>query len=367
MSHLDGVTPDDSERHVIEHLGEFATRMQRVVLGFLVSAIIIAFVIEDFFAIWLARIPLGEGANSLTIYSPYAWLDAKWSAVGLLAIWVVLPWLLIEFWRFARPGLHPSERNWFQITGFIGIFGGTALVILGWIWGFPRLVEAANTAALAEGVGSHYDVVSLFTMALFMTWVILLLFLVTLSLAVGKALGVVSDDPLDKNRLRLHFSSIVLLYSVTPVPFQGLFLTVAITIIVVSEFFASLAPMPKRIKTSTMNTVLDSEGRDRRVLFIDCSCEGVLDSIPDSFIPQNVGCYKAEALCLDDQEIADLCEIVDKQDVTDIVISGCDGSPTPGTLKRSLNSSQCNLSGLDHLTTLFAHDDEADLQRFGIR
>ena len=78
------------------HLAEASKRIQRLVFAFLLIAIIWAFIIDDMFAWWLARIPLAEGAGSLTIYSPYAWLDTKWTAVGLLAIWTILPLSLIH-------------------------------------------------------------------------------------------------------------------------------------------------------------------------------------------------------------------------------------------------------------------------------
>jgi len=368
VSRLDGVVPTDSQEHLISHLGEASSRIQRVIFGFLIAAVIWAFFVDEIFATWLAMIPLGEGAGSLTIYSPYSWLDTKWTAVGLLAIWTVLPWLTMEMWKFAKPGLLPREKAWLGTMVSSGLFGGTLIIVIGWLWGFPRLVEMANTAGMIDGVGAHYDVVSLFAMALSLTWFVLLLYLLTISLTVGRALGLISEDPLDPFRLRLHFVAIVMLYVVTPPAFQGLFLVTILTLVFVSEFIASLSPISGNPRGRMATTVFDAEGGERRVLFVDCSCEDVCPRINPNLLSDNIGVMVANSLCLADNEVEQLCERVSRERLTDVVIGGCDGLPTPGTLKHSLAASNCQLSGLNRLSTaIHSADANQSIQDFANR
>jgi Sec-independent protein secretion pathway component TatC len=355
---LDGVVPTDSSQHVMDHLAEASKRIQRLVFAFLLVAIIWAFVIDDMFAWWLARIPLAEGAGSLTIYSPYAWLDTKWTAVGLLAIWTTLPWAALELWKFAEPGLLQREKAWLSTMISTGILGGSVLVIWGWGWGFPRLVEMANSAGMIEGVGAHYDVVSLFAMALALTWFVLLLFLQSLGLTVGRGLDLITEDPLDSLRLRLHFVAITILYIVTPPAFQGLFLAAALTLIFGTEFIASLSPLASRTRGRNSQTIFDSEGGERRVLMVDCACVDVCPRLQQSQLGTNIGMMVANAICLNPDEVGHLCERVSSEQITDVVISGCDGSPTPGNMKHSLEAMNCSLSGLDRLSTTI-HGDSA--------
>lgn len=348
---LDGVVPTDSSQHVMVHLAEASKRIQRLVFAFLFIAIIWAFIIDDMFAWWLARIPLAEGAGSLTIYSPYAWLDTKWTAVGLLAVWTTLPWASLELWKFAEPGLLQREKAWLSTMVSTGILGGSVLVIWGWAWGFPRLVEMANSAGMIDGVGAHYDVVSLFAMALAITWFVLLLFLQSLGLTVGRGLDLIGDDPLDSLRLRLHFVAVTILYIVTPTAFQGLFLAAALTLIFGSEFISNLSPLSSRTRGRNSQTVLDSEGGERRVLMVDCTCADVCPRLNQGHLGANIGLMLADAICLNPDEVGTLCERVAREQITDVVISGCDGSPTPGNMKRSLATMNCTISGLNQLST----------------
>ena len=355
---LDGVVPTDSSQHLMDHLAEASKRIQRLVFAFLLVAIIWAFVIDDMFAWWLARIPLAEGAGSLTIYSPYAWLDTKWTAVGLLAIWTTLPWAALELWKFAEPGLLQREKAWLGTMIPTGVLGGSVLVIWGWAWGFPRLVEMANTAGMIDGVGAHYDVVSLFAMALALTWFVLLLFLQSLGLTVGRGLDLITEDPLDSLRLRLHFVSVTILYIVTPPALQGLFLAAALTLIFASEFIANLSPLSSRTRGRKSKTIFDSEGGERRVLLVDCACVDVCPRLNQEQLGKNIGMMLANAICLNPGEVGHLCERVAREQITDVVIGGCDGSPTPGGMKRSLAAMNCSLSGLNRLSTTI-HGDSA--------
>jgi len=347
---LDGIIPKDADQSVLQHLSEASNRIQRVVFALVIVAIIWAFLVEDIFSWWLSRIPLAEGAGTLTIYSPYSWLDTRWTAVGLLAIWTIMPWLAAEFWWFAKPGLLQRERSWFAAMISIGILFGSFIIIFGWGWGFPKLVSMAQGASSVEGVGSHYDVVSLFQMALSMSWFVLILFLLSLSLTFARALGLVGDDPLDSFRIRLHFVAIVLLYIVTPPALEGLFLAAVITLMFISEFIANSSPFSIKSRGRPPDTVLDLDGRDRRVLVVDCACEGACPRINKAHLSTYVGIMMSEGLCLRSEEVEHLIERVAREKLTDVVITGCDGNPIPGELKKSLLSNGCNYSGLNRLS-----------------
>ena len=353
---MGGAVPKDSSQTITQHLAEASNRIQRVVFALILVAVIWAFLIEDIFAWWLSRIPLAEGSGSLTIYSPYSWLDTRWTAVGLLAIWTILPWLSVELWWFAKPGLLPRERTWLASMVSSGLLLGSLIIIFGWGWGFPKLVGMAQGSSMVEGVGSHYDVVSLFQMALSLSWYVLLIFLLSLSLTFARALGLVSEDPLDPFRIRLHFVAIVMLYIVTPSPFQGLFLPSIISLVFFSEFIANLSPFAQKPRGRSPSTVFDLEGGDRRVLVVDCACEGACPRLNQSNLSRSVGVMLADSLCLNPNEAEHLSERVLRENLTDVVITGCDGNPIPGDLKRSLSSVGCKFSGLNRLSTQLHSD-----------
>ena len=353
---MGGISPADTSKHIIEHLNEASNRIQRVMFALVIVAVIWAFLIDDIFSWWLSRIPLADGSGSLTIYSPYSWLDTRWTAVGLLSIWVLMPWIATEIWWFSKPGLLPRERTWLFALSTIGILFGSLIIIVGWLWGFPKLVAISQATSMIDGIGSHYDVVSLFQMALSLSWLVVIIFLSSVSLTFARALGMVDEDPLHPFRIRLHFIAIVLLYIVTPPAFQGLFFTTAVTIIFISEFIANLSPFVNKPRGRSPTTVFDSEGGERRVLVVDCICEGACGRIVEQNLPSNVGLLLADSLCLNSDEAEQLYERVLLEKVSDVVISGCDASPIPGELKSSLLSSNCNYYGLNRLNKVLTSD-----------
>ncbi|HJM20071.1 MAG TPA: hypothetical protein QF802_06415, partial [Candidatus Thalassarchaeaceae archaeon] len=63
-----------------------------------------------------------------------------------------------------------------------------------------------------------------------------------------------------------------------------------------------------------------------------------------------------DSLCLNPNEAEHLSERVLRENLTDVVITGCDGNPIPGDLKRSLSSVGCKFSGLNRLSTQLHSD-----------
>ena len=360
----DVVVPTDSKHQLVEHLSELSTRIQRILLVGILVSLVVAWFIEDMFELWLSLLPLAEGQGSLTIYSPYSWLDAKWGAVGLCALWIISPWLTMELWHFARPGLLPREKRWVSSTLGLGILLGSVLIILIWAWGFPWLVKVTAGSATAEGIGAHYDIVSLFQICVALSWFILILYLLTLSLAIAKSLGLVGEDPLESNRIRLHFVAAVAIYLFTPAAFSGLYVPGLVFMAVSAEAVSSASPFRSSPRGRNPTAVMDGQGGERRVLFADCSCAGSCPNVCESLIPSTVGMMSFESLCILPEEWDDLVERIHADRVTDIVIGGCDSSPLPYSLRHSLEGSGVNLSGLNiSLTRLHSDSASDDVRR----
>lgn len=82
-------------------------------------------------------------------------------------------------------------------------------------------------------------------------------------------------------------------------------------------------------------------------MFVDCRCEDACPILSDGMLSEKIGWMTVDSLCLDESEADQLMERVMTERLTDIVISGCDGSPIPGRLKDSLGELGCSFSGLN--------------------
>ena len=344
------LTPRDRALPLSAHVDEAVGRIRFALVYVVLMAVLWATVVDDLLAAWLATLPLAEGATTLTLYSPYDWLDTRWTAVGLLALLSSLPVLGWQAWRFAHPGLLPSERTWLATYIAVGAVLIIGLILLVWGWVFPRMISAAEVAVTIEGVGMHYDVVALFQMVLAMSWVLLLVALAVLALALARMLGLVGDDPLDIMRIRIHFVSVVLLWVVTPDAFSGLFLPTALLLVCTTEWSAGRLPVPASGRGRPPTSVLDAEGGVHRVGLVCCGCAGACPQPQAERTPATVGLLPTTALCLSFAQQETVIERAVREGWTDICITGCDGTPLPYRLKRALENRGVNLTGLDRLS-----------------
>ena len=344
------LTPRDRALPLSAHVDEAVGRIRFALVYVVLMAVLWATVVDDLLAAWLATLPLAEGATTLTLYSPYDWLDTRWTAVGLLALLSSLPVLGWQAWRFAHPGLLPSERTWLATYIAVGGVLILGLILLVWGWVFPRMISAAEVAVTIEGVGMHYDVVALFQMVLAMSWVLLLVALAVLALALARMLGLVGDDPLDIMRIRIHFVSVVLLWVVTPDAFSGLFLPTALLLVCTTEWSAGRLPVPASGRGRPPTSVLDAEGGVHRVGLVCCGCAGACPQPQAERTPATVGLLPTTALCLSFAQQETVIERAVREGWTDICITGCDGTPLPYRLKRALENRGVNLTGLDRLS-----------------
>nr|AIF10205.1 Sec-independent protein secretion pathway component [uncultured marine group II/III euryarchaeote KM3_44_G05] len=342
--------PSDKSESIVSHLTEVSIRLQRLIFAILLVAIGWAFLIDEMFSIWFASIPLAAGEGTISIYSPYAWLDTRWTAVGLLSLWTVLPWVAWEAWRFARPGLLPRERAWLSSMLAGGVLFGSTILITGWLWGVPTLVDWAQQASPVEGIGLQYDAVAIFQMALAASWFVLIAFLLTLALVLGRAFALIDDDPFNSFRLRLHFVAALSLYVVTPPALQGVFLPALITLALGAEWVAERTPAAKQPRGRTASPVLDGSGSERLILFVDCSCEGVCPRVDEKSLAPNIGVLRLNALCLEMQGQEALADRIQREKINSIVIGGCDGTPLPFAVKKSLAVAECDVTGLNRLS-----------------
>ena len=98
-----------------------------------------------------------------------------------------------------------------------------------------------------------------------------------------------------------------------------------------------------------LNTILDSEYRERNILFVDCSCDGLIESDTDVMI-NPVGQLSVRNLCESDSEREIVLDAINYAKITDLIISGCSSDPLPDSFKGSCNFMSCNLSGLNLLS-----------------
>ncbi len=340
----------DAERPFRAHMDELAIRGTALLFVLSLATLFWWWQINPILESWLSSLPLGAAEGTVSIYDPHGWMSTRWSMIALLALITTLPLAAQQLLSFADEGLLPSERKWLRMVTLGGVGLGLALAIFWWIWGYPLAIGSAGTIGGVDGIGAQYDAVLLFEVGIGISWWIFLTIITLIGLTMARLLSLMVAEPFDPFRIRVHGTMLFLWWLTCPSALEGVWLSSSILLVLIPEILIQWMPRPLlSSKARTPQSVFDSEGDLHRRLFAMCHCEGSCPSVPSSAAPNRLGWAETEALCLDSDARDALLDTVVRHRVSDLVISGCDGSPLPMEFRQSIASTNCQLSGLGWL------------------
>ena len=109
----------DRPKPASEHFSELHSIIRASTVLMLVVMLAWSYGTDSLMRLWLDSLPMGAASMNLSLYSPFDWLEIRWSLAILLSILTVMPYFSVRLQRFARPGLLPRERSWLAlILGF---------------------------------------------------------------------------------------------------------------------------------------------------------------------------------------------------------------------------------------------------------
>ena len=337
----------DNPMSASEHFTELHKIFRSSIILLLLAMIAWAYSSDSLMLLWLDSLPLGATSMNLSVYSPFDWLEIRWSMAILLAIVTIMPFTSLKLQRFANPGLLPRERTWLAlILGFSTVLIPVVIIIC-WVYLLPLLVEAVQYVDHLENVGSRYDASALFRFTLGLSWVMVCAMLTTVTLSMARLLGLVERGEI-RFRLLLIFGGLLIL--TLPSEYEGLRLLIAVAAMLTADRLSSTLPSATLSRRSFEVTDITTEnGSVTRLAILDCSCEGACPRFPVATVPTGIASPTCTALCLDQYEQAAVAELVLYQRINKLVIGGCDSTPLPDRLKSTLDSLGCEYSGLGWL------------------
>ncbi len=200
----------------MEHLGELRTR----IMWSLVSAgvgIIIAFFITDPAMRFISR-PLLSMKTELVFTSP---TEAFWTwmkVAMVLGIFISMPGILLQVWKFVAPGLHEHEKKY--AAPFIII--GSLLFLIGGAFAMLIIIPYASNFLVTFGqekgwkpmltVSSYTDFVIKFALAFGVV------FELPVVITILSLIGVVTPQFLSKNRKYAILVNFIIAAILTPTP-----------------------------------------------------------------------------------------------------------------------------------------------------
>ena len=193
---------------------------------------------------WASTFNFSEGSQNLAIYSPFEWIEIKWSFSLLMSMISVIPVASFLLLRFAKPGLYPQEYSWLRFVFLINSILLPIMIFIIWFWLMPEMVNAASSISELNNVSPRYDVAEITRLAIGITWITIVSLMLINSLTIARStnsqIGIYFWV-----RPRLIVICLGLLILTLPSTFEGLRLVFSSSIIIVCDYLSRLVPLTK--------------------------------------------------------------------------------------------------------------------------
>jgi len=181
-----------------------------------------------------------SSGTGLSVYAPHDWYVLKWSAAILLGITFTHPFLCFNLWKFVESGLIKAEKKVVSIL-FFGASFLLPVAVIAIVFASPYIASAAVSADQMLEVEAAIDSVAIASMAVSLSWIAVVLILLTGLLCVVRAI-IPPGDARDWIRIRLHVIFAGILFLILSSGFEGMRIIIIIFIAVISEAISKLVP-----------------------------------------------------------------------------------------------------------------------------
>ncbi len=331
----------DERLSIVGHLEEFSARVTLVVLILVAMTVVLSQRTDDLLMWWLSV--LSPCSSCMVVFEPGAWIGLRWTTAIVCAAVLSLPLVVHQSVSFASPGLLPSERRRLRLGMVVTSIVGVSIALwFGWR-GAPWVYAQAMTTVDTTGLTLALDAVQLVELTLAVMWIFALL-----GATVGATLGAGVFGRLHREniatwRWRISLPVVLLIVTSTWTTTNDLRWPLAIA----SALLLEMPLLPWRnTAPRSLPTVLDAEGGRRRLLVVDCACEGAF-GLPPHPPKESTGHHIAQGLCARMNERTSLIERIQDGRATDVVVVGCSTAPLPQAFKEAVASAGAQLRGLN--------------------
>lgn len=301
------------------HFSELSRRLTSIIILIVILTLVWSFSIDQILNFTLKKLDPCED-SCINIFSPEEWAGTRWLSAGLLAILTSGPFIIIQSYGFAKPGLLPSERKaflaWlisFWLISIITLLFTLTILI-------PEFYQYGHSFNAETGLVGKYDAAEMLKISIAITWATILILASTTIVIIAGKLQLLWSGNSEWWRLRIHGMMLMLIWIILPNSLPGLFIGLTLLasgMVEIIGYKQFRKPMPIGYG---MKDMLDKEGKLHRVLYADCSCFGTSPKIEPL---SGMGVLEMNAVCrsVDEQNL--LLDTVKRFNVNQVIFSGC--------------------------------------------
>ena len=301
------------------HFSELSRRLTSIIILIVILTLVWSFSIDQILNFTLKKLdPCND--SCINIFSPEEWAGTRWLSAGLLAILTSGPFIIIQSYGFAKPGLLPSERKaflaWlisFWLISIITLLFTLTILI-------PEFYQYGHSFNAETGLVGKYDAAEMLKISIAITWATILILASTTIVIIAGKLQLLWSGNSEWWRLRIHGMMLMLIWIILPNSLPGLFIGLTLLasgMVEIIGYKQFRKPMPIGYG---MKDMLDKEGKLHRVLYADCRCFGTSPKIKPL---SGMGVLEMNAVCrsVDEQNL--LLDTVKRFNVNQVIFSGC--------------------------------------------
>jgi len=242
---------DSDAMSFLDHLGELRNRIL-----FSIAAVAISCVVTGVFINFLIEIVLLEPAKTASLelqnLKPFGQPFLYFKIIFTSGLILALPFILLQLWRFIKPGLYPKERLWARwITFFTSI-----CFFIGVAFAYFVMVPGMLNFAANFGTESIKNIIDVNEYLSFITMIVLasgLLFEMPMVAFILARVGILTPKIMSKYRRHAIVLILIIAAVLTPTPDPISQLIFAAPLLVLYEISIIIA----RIAESKRNSELD--------------------------------------------------------------------------------------------------------------
>ncbi|MBA46107.1 MAG: hypothetical protein CMB31_05920 [Euryarchaeota archaeon] len=352
-----GVVPTDGVEHLSSHFSEAFTYTKNWLISFLCVSIIASIFIDQIISFWINSFTYGS--NELTIYSPNRWLRMRWGTVLLTGLLFSIPYGSYLLNRFIKPGLFHNEQIIIQLFIIFSTIMLSFFVPLCWYFIAPSIISDLSYHTQIQSITERYDISIIYTIVLGLTWAFVISILSITAQAVSFVLFDKENLESNPTKWKIHMFTLFFLYLVLLGPLSPLWLPLSIIIILVTHLIHGIFPIKNIALIQHGYQTMNQDGSINRVAILDCDCE---DSCPKlNNPPPNAAVIRSKSICLNPESNERLVQILNSNNYTKLVITGCNGKPIPKITTNFLDSKSIKIVGLSWLDQRGSHPEDIEM------
>lgn len=342
------------------HLDELYRRVGSVIILVVVLTVIWSLSIDEILHYVLLKLD-PCGGSCINIFSPDEWAGTRWLSAALLGLFTAAPFAMVQAYTFARPGLLPSERRafvlWMTVMWALALISliFTVTEFLPWLYAYGH--------SFNEGTGlvGRYDAAEMLRISISITWAIILVLASMSIVMIAGASNLLWSGNSGWWRLRIHGFMLMLLWLVIPSGLPGLLMTLTFVASGLVELVGWRAFRAKMPMGHGLMDLLDSEGGEHRVLYVNCSCHGTSPVVSPL---KGMGVVSYRAVCRSSEQQDNLLDVVKRFGADKLIFSGCLISSLPVDYIDSLRFLGCSTQTLNlaHLSTIRTDGNPIDFE-----